>query len=338
MRKHLIWSVYILITLLFLLFLWFFGLRNANDWQENSPTGLGGDIGEKYVMVTFQSGIDYWRPVMKGFEDGGQALGVSVEFRGAAKYDANEQITILENIIARKPAGIALTAIDPKALNNTIAKADQAGIPIILFDSGATGSKAYSFVGTDNYKAGAEAARKMGNWMKGKGKVAVITQPGQLNQQQRTEGFVDTLHFEFPNIQVVEVADGQGDIDASAQVASDLLARYPGLGGFFATQANGGIGIANVLKSQRLDGHVTVISFDTDKGTLDMVKDGTIQATIAQGTWNMGYWTMVELFHLHHRLIQPGYGGANPAHSLPPFIDTGITFVTKENVENYYAK
>lgn len=50
---------------------------------------------------------------------------------------------------------------------------------------------------------------------------------------------------------------------------------------------------------------------------------------MAQGTVNMGYWSMVSLFSLKHNLAP------NP---LPKNIDTGISIVTKENVKDYYVK
>ncbi|MBW5447953.1 substrate-binding domain-containing protein [Cohnella sp. CFH 77786] len=339
MKKRLPLIVYGLCTVSFLLFIWYYGIRDGkgDDWNE-SPIGLAGDIEEKYVMVTFQSGLDYWRPIMKGFEDAAQGLNVSVEFRGATQYDANEEITVLEQVIAKKPAGIAVTAINPEALNVTIDKAVRAGIPIVLFDSGAPGSKAYSFLGTDNYKAGATAAREMGRLLAGKGKVAVVTQPNQLNHIERTNGFLETLSKEFPGLTVAEVADGKGDVTVSGLVADSLLDRFPDLDGFFATQANGGVGIGQALKDKGLAGRKVIIGFDTDKGTLDMVKDGTINATLAQGTWNMGYWALMELFHLRHKIVQPNSEAAGGAAPLPPYIDTGVTVVTRANVDNYYAK
>ena len=339
MKKQLLLAIYGLVTGLFLLFFWYFGLRgdNQNEWNEN-PSRLMGDIEEKYVLVTFQSNLDYWRSIMKGFEDAAQVLNVSVEFRGASQYDANEEITVLEQVIAKKPAGIAVTAINPEALNVTIDKAVNAGIPIVLFDSGAPGSKAHSFLGTDNYSAGAKAARELGRLLSGRGEAAVLTQPNQLNHQERTKGFIETLANEYPNIRVVRIADGKGSIQGSAQAADELLGAHPEIDGFFATQANGGVGIGQTLKKLGLGGDKIVIGFDTDKGTLDMVKDGTINATLAQGTWNMGYWSLLELFHQSHNIVQPDGQDANGAHSLPPFIDTGITIVTKDNVDNYYAK
>ena len=331
--------IYAVFTALFLLFVWYYGIRDdrQNNWAD-SQIGLAGDIEEKYVLVTFQSSLDYWRTIMKGFEDAAQGMNVSVEFRGATQYDPNEEITALEQVIARKPAGIAVTAINPQALNPAIAKAVQAGIPIVLFDSGAPKSVAFSFLGTDNYNAGAQAAREIGRLLNGRGKVAVITQPNQLNHVERTNGFRETLYKEYPNMEIVQVADGKGDVKVSEDAARSILMQYPDVGGFFATQANGGIGVGQVLKDLGFAGRKVLIGFDTDKGTLDMVKDGTINATLAQGTWNMGYWSLMELFHLHHNLVQSGNEDPSGTHSLPPYIDTGITVVTKENVDRYYAK
>ncbi|WP_276354514.1 substrate-binding domain-containing protein [Cohnella caldifontis] len=339
MKRSTYGIIYGLFAALFLLFVWYYNFRgDRQDAWDQSPSGLAGDIEDKYVMVTFQSGLDYWRTIMKGFEDAAQGLNVSVEFRGATQYDPHEEITVLEQAIARKPAGIAVTAIDPESLNPAIDKAVKAGIPVVLFDSGAPKSAAYSFLGTDNYNAGAQAAREMGRLLGGRGEVAVITQPNQLNHEERTNGFRDTLRAEFPEIGIAEVADGKGDIGISEKTAKEILARHPEVGGFFATQANGGVGIGQALKDLGVAGRKTLIGFDTDKGTLDLVKDGTIDATLAQGTWNMGYWSLMELFHHHHRLVQPGNEDPQGTHSLPPYIDTGITVVTQANVDQYYAK
>ena len=69
----------------------------------------------------------------------------------------------------QKPSGIALSAIDSKALTSTINKAVEAGIPVVLFDADAPDSKAYSFLATNNYNAGVAAADKMARFSAGKG-------------------------------------------------------------------------------------------------------------------------------------------------------------------------
>ncbi|WP_186576030.1 substrate-binding domain-containing protein [Aquibacillus kalidii] len=325
--------VYLLLISLFVVYVYNHQTENAvtREWSESD---LKGSMEETYVMVTFQVGIDYWKRALKGFEDAAEALNVSVEYRGATQYDVNEEITVLEQVIARNPAGIAVSTMDPEKLNPVIDKAVDAGIPVVLFDANAPDSKAYSFLGTDNYKAGVEAAHKMAELLNEKGRVGVITQPNQLNHQERTRGFKDTIFMEYPDMEVVTVKDGRGDPVLSRRAAEEMMAEHSNLEGIFATEANGGVGVGQAVVANDFQESIKIISFDTDKGTLDMIEDGTISATIAQGTWEMGYWSLQFLFHLNHDIVEQ----VDKRSPLPKSVDTGVTIVTKENVDSYYPQ
>lgn len=332
--------VYAGLITMFLIYITMDHFRELSSGRlQQFDSGLHGEIGEKYVMVTFESGIDYWKSCLKGFEDAAQGLNVSVEYHGAPQYDVHEEITVLEQVIAKKPAGIALSAIHPQALNVVIDKAVDAGIPVVMFDSGAPKSKAYSFLATNNYNAGVTAARQMAELIGRAGKVAVVTNTGQLNHDERTAGFRETIRSEFPQIDIVAVEDGKGNQLQFGQEMKRIMQMHPDLAGVFVTEANGGVGVGNAVKEAGKTGTVKIISFDTDKGTLDMVKDGVISATLAQGTWNMGYWSLQFLFHLHHQLLQPLPDSKSTRTALLPVtVDTGISVVTKANVADYYAK
>lgn len=327
--------VYMILIAAFIGYVALHQFNSKNSKEYGLESGLRGEVDEKYVMVTFQAGMDYWKRGIKGFEDAAKVLNVSVEYRGATQYDANEENTVLEQVIAKKPAGIAVTAINPEALSATIDKAVQAGIPVVLFDSNTKDSKVRTFLGTDNRSAGATAANQLAKLIEGTGKVAIITRPGQLNHQERTDGFIDTLKSSYPNIQVVAIENGKGDQAESEQATRRIIQQVPDLNGIFATEANGGIGVGNALLQTGKAGKIKVIGFDTDKGTLDMVKNGVLSETLAQGTWNMGYWSLQYLFHLHHGL---GDSNGESGNQLPVYTDTGISVVTKTNVDSYYAK
>lgn len=289
------------------------------------------DINERYVIVTFQVGMDYWKEVLKGAEDAAESLNVAVEYRGATQYDVNEQITVLEQVIATKPAGIAISAIHPENLNVTINKAVDSGIPVVLFDSDAPESEAYSFLGTNNYQAGVTAAHKMAELLNQKGKVAIVTLPNQSNHMDRSKGFQETIKKEYPGIEVVAIKDGKGDQLVSKQVALDTIVKHYDLKGIFATEANGGVGLGEAVRSLNKDKTIQIVSFDTDKETLDMVKDGTISATLAQGTWNMGYWSLQYLVHLNHDVKDSKFITYMDT-------DTGTSVVTKTNIDEFYAR
>ncbi len=336
MKKILL--VYGMLIALYLAFFIHYKATNSTASSKWIESGLKGKINEKYVMVTFQSGMDYWKNGFKGFEDSASLLNVSVEYRGAMQRDVHEETTVMEQVISEHPAGIAVSAINSKALTNVIDKAIQEGIPVVTFDSGVTGSRAYSFLGTNNYNAGKIAADKMAELINEKGDVAVITSPNQQNHEERTSGFIDTITSNYPHIHVAAVLNGKGDQLASKKAAMSIFKKYPNISGIFATEANGGLGIAEAKEDKAPKSRVKIISFDTDKGTLDMVKNGTISATLAQGTWDMGYWALQFLFQMKHGLIKSSSNETISTTSVPPYVDTGITVVTKANVDKFYTK
>ena len=331
--------VYGLLIFAFLIYVFQY-MSEDNKQGDPASIGLRGETSERYVMVTFQSGLEYWKSVLKGFEDAADAMNVSIEYRGATGYDIHEQITVLEQVIAKKPAGIALSAMNSHALTAVINRAVDEGIPVVLFDSGAPNSKAYSLLATNNYNAGVTAANQMSELVGGEGEVAVITLPGQQNHIERTQGFTETIKKSYPNIKVVDTVDGKGRIEVSRNQTEELLTKHPDLTGIFITEATGGVGVGEVVKARMDAGQspVQIISFDTNKGTLDMIQDGIISTSIAQGTWNMGYWSLQYLFHLHHELTIPAPSTTDVVSPLPVQVDTGINVVNKQNVEQYYAK
>ncbi|AOP13439.1 hypothetical protein BL1202_00456 [Bacillus licheniformis] len=100
MKKLLV--VYAVMLCLFFLYVYDYSQGDkAGSAEESRRPAAAGSLSEKYVMVTFQSGIEYWKSGLKGFEDAAQLFNVSVEYRGAAHYDVHEQTTVLEQVIAK---------------------------------------------------------------------------------------------------------------------------------------------------------------------------------------------------------------------------------------------
>jgi ribose transport system substrate-binding protein len=74
---------------------------------------------------------------------------------------------------------------------------------------------------------------------------------------------------------------------------------------------------------------------DVDAATLNLVKDGTIDSTIAQKPFTMGLLGLKELDDVYHYPVKPlaqDYS-LDPNAPFPAFIDTGVTLVDKSNVD-----
>ncbi len=294
---------------------------------------------QTYTMVTFVSGIDYWKDCFRGMQDAAAELGVEAIYTGTPENDITAQVRVLEEVIGQQPNGILLTVINPDGLKPTIDAAVDAGIPLVTFDADSPLSKRYSFVGTGNYYAGVVAARYLGPLV-GEGKVAISSVTAQLNHVQRRQGFIDTLAAEYPNVVTSSdlIVDDQNNSTLAAQGMAAVLQANPDIKGIFATNALGGVGVSQAVREAGLGEQIKIIAFDYDEGTLDLIDGGQLSATLAQGTWQMGYWGMKMVYAVANGLIKSvsdwSAAGISP---LPPNVDTGVVVITKDNSRYWRA-
>jgi len=295
----------------------------------------------EYYMISFFAGAEYFKGCFAGFEAAATEAGVKAYYMGSPGSDLNAEVTVLEQVIAKNPKGIAVSCVNPDGLKDAIDKANAAGIPVVCFDADSPQSTRYSFLGTGNYYAGTVAAKALGDMLGGKGEVGVLQVPGLLNLEQRAQGFKDTMAEFYPEIKIVQTVNGNLDQAEGAKVTAGMIQAYPDLAGIFGSDSSAGVGAATAVKEAGLAGEIKIIAFDTDTGTLDLIKEGVLSGSIAQGTYNMGWWSFQMLFN-----VNGGAGNFNPVEGwkefkmnpLPPSIDTGVVVVTKDNVESFYAQ
>jgi ribose transport system substrate-binding protein len=81
------------------------------------------------------------------------------------------------------------------------------------------------------------------------------------------------------------------------------------------------------------------MGMDVDQATLELVKDGTISATISQKPFTMAFLGLKALDDIHHYPLKPlarDYG-LDPSSPIPAFVDTGVSLVDKSNVDKFLA-
>jgi ribose transport system substrate-binding protein len=288
---------------------------------------------QTYYMVSFLAGISFWRDAYRGMQDAAEWLGVEAIYQGEEEYDVTGEVRVLEEVIGTEPDGILVTVIQADALQPTIDSAVESGLPVITFDSDSPLSKRYSFLGTGNYAAGVTAARYIGPLAAG-GQAAVVTVPTQNNLAQRTQGFIDTINAEFPDVVTGDsfIVDNQNTSEGAASGLAALLQAEPGITGVFSSNAQAAIGAARAISEAGMGDQIAHIGFDFDAGTLDLIDSGELGATLAQGTWQMGFWGLTFAY-----MVRNGYinsvedwmgAGISP---LPPGVDTGVVVINQSN-------
>jgi len=298
------------------------GIQPAKAQQEQT-----------YYMVTFLSGISYWVDAFRGMQDAAEYLGVNVQYVGTPEYDTTAEVRVLEETLGQQPDGILLTVIQADALQPTINAAIESGVPLVTFDADSPLSKRYAFLGTGNYYAGVVAARYIGSLLES-GKAAVVTVPSQNNLAQRTQGFLETLAAEYRNIISGDqfIVDNQNTSEQAASGLSALLQADPDVRAVFSSNAQAAIGAAQAIREAGLSDQIVHIGFDFDEGTLDLIDSGQLGATLAQGTWQMGFWGLLFLYMVRNNMIESVSDWASAGISpLPPNVDTGVVVINQSN-------
>ena len=82
-----------------------------------------------------------------------------------------------------------------------------------------------------------------------------------------------------------------------------------------------------------------LVAWDVSQDTLDGIKAGTIDATIAQKPYTMAYIGLKgldEVFHAPPKQLNKDYA-TDSFSPYPVFVDTGTSLVDKSNVDLYIA-
>ena len=291
---------------------------------ESSDSASGGDSDQPYVAIVskgFQH--QFWQAVKQGAEEEAERQGVRITFEGpAAETEVEEQITMLTNVLAKKPDAIGFAALDSQAAAPLLEQAEGEGIPVIAFDSGVESDIPVTTAATDNLAAAAEAAKHMSELVGGSGQVAMIVHDQtSLTGQQRRDGFIDWMEANAPDIELLPVQYGEGDQAKSADIAKSIIAANPDLKGIYGSNEGSAIGAVKGAEESG-DEDVTIVGFDSGQAQLDAISSGVEAGAITQNPVGMG-----------EELVKAAVA-AMDGEELPESIDTGFYWYDSSNIDD----
>lgn len=285
---------------------------------------------KRYTIAVIPKGTthEFWKTVHAGAQKAADELNVDIIWKGPLKEDDRDsQIAVMENIMARGVDGIVLAPLDDIALRMPVLNAKKMNIPVVIFDSGLTGSDYISYVATDNYKGGQIAGEYMAKVLQGKGKVAVLRYlEGSDSTTKRENGFINAIS-KYPDMKVVSSEQYAGPTMETALVAvENLFTRFKdkngklGFDGIFTPLEAATISITLAAKDMVLIDDLTIVGFDSSDKIISSTLSGEIKGFVVQNPFKIGYVavkTMID--HLDGKAV-------------PPRVDTGATLITKENL------
>ena len=274
----------------------------------------------------------FWQIVFAGARKAGKDLDVNVPQLGAqSESDINGQIGILENTVSEKPAAIVIAPTQFAALGKPIDEAAKK-VKIIGIDSAADSKAFTSFLQTDNVQGGRVAADGLAaaitaKYGKAEGDVALITSlPGVGSLDQRAKGFKEQIAAKYPGLKLVadKVADGMAT--TGLNIMTDLITANPNLHGVFASNLIMAQGAGQAIAENKAADKIKLIGFDSDDKLVKLLSDGTISGLVIQDPFRMGYEGIKTAL------------AASKGENVPATVDTGVTLITKENMDSPRSK
>jgi inositol transport system substrate-binding protein len=210
-----------------------------------------------------------------------------------ADGDANRQLEQVRGFVARGVAGIIVVPKDAKSIIPMIRAANEAGIPIVLFNRPADPTEARSVaVVADNLGIARATvdhlcalARKTGR----KQKAAILVGDlGDANAIERRDGFDQAAAACADAMEVVARIPTEWNQEKALAGMTNALQAHPDLGLVFTSSDFMLPSITSALKAAGRyrkageEGHVILGGFDGDATAWRMLVDGTLDATGVQ--------------------------------------------------------
>jgi ribose transport system substrate-binding protein len=111
---------------------------------------------------------------------------------------------------------------------------------------------------------------------------------GALGDEERGSGFLNEIKSSYPKMKTLSEQYDLDDISKADQIATDEMQANPNLEGIYGVDSFTGQGVATAVKAAGKAGKVKVVAIDAEPQEVTLMKEGVIQALIAQQPYKMG--------------------------------------------------
>ena len=235
---------------------------------------------------------------MKGYYDalGGEGNGIFSIDIFDSQFDTTKQLQIMQDLITQKYDAIILEPNDANAINDVMADAEKAGIPVITRNVGASGPRVAHVLNSD-YRAGWEAAQfiQANAGKPDDANVIILDVVPELKATCRMgAGFADYLeqNTKWKLLETQPIADTSQE--NANTVTSTLLSKYDKIDIIYTVNDDCSMGVLQALESAgRQNEGIINWGYEGHPPALLAIKDGKIYGTSFADIYQQSYSTMM---------------------------------------------
>lgn len=290
---------------------------DSGDDSGGGTSGAGSDF--RVDVITHASpGDSFWDVVKSGAEQAAEDTGVDMRY--SSDPDPGAQSTLIDNAVADGTDGLVISMANPPALEDSIKKAVDAGVPVITINSGIDDWKAFGAI-THVGQSETLAGKAAGEQLSGAGLtnvICVIQEAGNVALEERCAGAKSTFTGSMQNLQTdnTDLQKSQSTIESKLQ-SDDSIDGILTLGGDMEGAA--------VAAIESTGADVKLGTFDLNATVAQDVVDGKLLFAVDQQPYVQGYLGVTGIYL---KLLNGNdIGGGQPVYSGPAII-------TQDNAES----
>ncbi len=238
-----------------------------------------------------------------------------------AQNDAATQQDDVQNFVTQQMDAILVNPVDSASIVPAVQAANQANIPVIALDRGASGGEIATLIASDNVQGGRMAGEELIRLV-GSGSVAQLEGiPGASPTRDRGQGFEEAINAQEA-VELVVSQTANFDRAEGLNVTENILQSNPQIKGIFAQNDEMALGAVRAL-GDKAGTDVKIVGFDAIEDAVNAIQEGKMNATVAQQPDKIGSLGVENAI----KVID--------GDSVPEKISVEVKLVTKENVSEF---
>lgn len=272
------------------------------------------------AFVGYSTTQPFWVGLRDAAKEQAESVGVRFFDLTAADPDAVMQKQAVDNAIAQRVDGIIIGAVDSRAFNDSLARAQAMKIPVVAVDTGIDHPWIASLVQTDNLSAAKLAGEYIVKNMK-PGKVLINGGTvGHQTGDARRDGVKAVVEAAGHKV-IFRACDWQPD--ATYETTLNELTANPDITAIFNACDPMALAAISAAKEKGRFGKVLIVGFDGNPANLKAIKAGEQDADVKQDNVRMGKESVLNLVKVIN------------GEAVPKEVPIEGILITKDNVGQY---
>ncbi|NLJ94590.1 MAG: autoinducer 2 ABC transporter substrate-binding protein [Clostridiaceae bacterium] len=313
------------------------------DAEAGEDTEAGGDW---TIAVVPKDEANPWFVRMKeGVNQYAADTGLDVFQRGPAETDAQQQIQVVEDLIAQGVDALCVVPHDPGAMEPVLQKAMDAGIVVITHEAASQVNCDYNLEAFNYDEYGAFIMDTLAEAMGEEGKY--ITMVGSFtndSHNMEADSAIEHQKANYPNMELIEEdfkVESEDNPEVAYQKAKEIIKKHPDLKGVVGTSSFDSPGVGRAIEELGLIGQVFTAGTGMPQTNKALLESGAVHALTLWDPADAGY-AMCELARMVLDGEEVGEGtdlGVDGYNNLEldGKVLTGQAWITitKENVDDF---